>query len=53
MYDGSEEKEMFILNYVFNVKSDKKGKHLVDEAHDAWGRFIWYCSEGEDLGKAN
>jgi len=53
MYEGVEEKEMFILNYVFNVDSDKKGEVLVDEAHAAWCRFIWYCSSEESLGKAN
>lgn len=41
------DKGMFMLNYIFNVDSIEKGPDLVDEAHEAWLQFIWYCDPEE------
>tara|TARA_R100000742_G_C4279650_1_gene104997 strand:- start:4714 stop:4866 length:153 start_codon:yes stop_codon:yes gene_type:complete len=41
----SEEKSMFMLNYIFNIESSKKGADLVTEAHEAWEQFLFFCNE--------
>tara|TARA_Y100000401_G_scaffold117544_1_gene126987 strand:- start:1189 stop:1344 length:156 start_codon:yes stop_codon:yes gene_type:complete len=44
----SEEKSMFMLTYIFNIDSSKKGADLVTEAHEAWERFRFFCDERKD-----
>ncbi len=43
-----EEKSMFILNYIFNIESSKKGAELVTEAHEAWEQFLFFVEENPD-----
>ena len=49
MYEGVEEKEMFILNYVFNVDSDKKGEVLDKGSYNWKVNYKGVCTFGETI----
>jgi|TARA_R110000803_G_scaffold67596_1_gene129327 hypothetical protein len=53
MNDAYEDKEMFMLNYIFNVRTESTGVDRVNEAHEAWSQYLWYCSSEENVVKAN
>ena len=53
MVNDTDEKDMFMLNYIFNVRSDSVGVDLVNEAHEAWEQFLWYCGSEVSVVKAN
>tara|TARA_R110002020_G_scaffold95_3_gene471 strand:- start:2520 stop:2681 length:162 start_codon:yes stop_codon:yes gene_type:complete len=49
----SDEKDTFMLNYIFNIKSSKKGAELVTEAHEAWQQYRFFCDVESVIGKAH
>tara|TARA_R110002051_G_scaffold18015_7_gene52017 strand:+ start:6077 stop:6238 length:162 start_codon:yes stop_codon:yes gene_type:complete len=51
MNNTPDEKVVFMMNYIFNVMSENKGVDLVNEAHEAWEQFQWYCGSEDSVVK--